>query len=101
MWRRTATATERHDPSTATALMCISVMRVVAAMQLMLYNHTGVKYDRPWYSLLSEFAVGTTVHGIKYFAEPSKWICRKWVHYRQAWQVCNRMNIYYFTTREV
>jgi len=34
-------------------------------------------FSRPWLFLLSEFAIGTTVHGLKFIAEPSKFLCRK------------------------
>ena len=34
-------------------------------------------FDRPWITLLTEFAYETTLHGVRYLAEPSRYCIRK------------------------
>jgi len=36
------------------------------------------QYDRPWLMLVTEFATATTMHGIRFLAEPTKFLGRRY-----------------------
>jgi len=37
------------------------------------YNH-----DRPWFLLITDFATNTTLHGLRYLVEPTRFIARRY-----------------------
>lgn len=55
----------------------IYIMLVIISLQVAFNDEMEDSFSRPWLFLLSEFAIGTTVHGLKFIVEPSKYLCRK------------------------
>jgi len=40
-------------------------------------EQTQIKFNRPWVMLAMEFASATTMHGVRFLAEPTKFLTRR------------------------
>jgi len=46
------------------------------------------QHNRPWFLLITDFAAATTLHGVRYLVEPTKFIFRRCA-YRPILSVAN------------
>jgi len=49
-------------------------IRLVAGVRLVMEK---TRHNRPWSMLITEFATGTTMHGIRFLAAPTKFLSRR------------------------
>jgi len=57
----------------------VAVAVAVAALTSEGIMAAPARHNRPWHLLVMEFAGNTTMHGIRYLAEPTKFLTRRFV----------------------